>query len=243
MGDHNTTEEDIDMDSITTWRDPKAFPSKPDHFIVCPLDGDQLKESYSLSSIGVTSFYKTQEKAMIDYFTHPPLSKVIHTSTHKKAKLSMSEVAPSTLETRVKVMRDFIGFCTFWLHLLITMEHVLNPQVVAKYLGFHVAKGNQESYMKVIATHLHQVASFVSSPLCPKATILQGDVDSIKSIMAWFTNLNGSILASISTHCKAKKKGITLWSVWQAVTTKWDTFLAKLKVGREGMIVVIGLME
>lgn len=224
-------QEEVDIDPITEWRDPMGYPSMPDHFIGCPLQGDQLKDYFSLSSIGVTAFYLTQEKAMVDYFTNPPLTKDIHTSTHKKAKVAMAQIASSTMDTRQKVMRDFIGFSHHWLNLPITMEHVLNPQVVAKYFGFHVAKGNQETYMKVIATHLHQVAYFASSPHCPKTTKARRGDDSLQGIMSWYTNLNGSILASISSHYKAKERGITLWSVWQAVTTKWETFVAKLKVG------------
>lgn len=222
---------DEDVDPIKEWQDPQAYPSMPDHFIGCPLSLDQLKEHYSLASIGgITSFYLKQEKAMKEYYTNPPLTKAIPTSQTKKAKASMTEIAPSTLETRVKVMREFVGFSHKWLHLPSTMEHALNPQVVAKYFGFHVAKGNQEGYLKTMGTNLHQVAMFVASTHCPKSTHGALDDAQVKATMDWYTNLNGHILASISSHYQAKEQGITLWNVWQAVLTKWDTFFGKLKV-------------
>lgn len=219
------------VDPILEWQDPQAHPSMPDHFIGCPLSLDQLKEYYSLPSIGgLTSFYLKQEKAMTDYYTNPPLTKAIPIGQTKKAKASMTEIAPSTMETRVKVMREFVGFAHKWLHLPSTMEHALNPQVVAKYFGFHVAKGNQEGYLKTIGTNLHQASMFVASPHCPKSTHGAQDDEHTKATMDWYTNLNGHILASISSHYQAKEHGITLWSAWQAVEAKWGTFLDKFKV-------------
>lgn len=220
---------DEDVDPIKAWQDPNAYPPMPKHFITCPLNHGQLHEPYSMDSIGLTSFYLKQEKAMVDFFTQPPFTKPVITSPPKKAKASMASVAPSTMETRVKVMRDFIGFTTKWLHLPSTMEHVLNPQVVAKYFGYHEKKGSKGGYMKNIATHFHQVAHFVTSGECPLSSHAK-DKEEEKAIMDWYTNINGHLLATLDTHIKAKEKGITLWSVWLVVISLWDAFLGKLKV-------------
>lgn len=216
---------------IKEWQDPNAFPCFPKHFIVCPLDQGQLKFPYSLASIdGITPFYLKQEEAMVELFKHPPFTIAILTKKgSKKRVVSMGGTSPSTLETRVKVMRDFIGFTTKWLNLPITMDHVLNPQVVAKYFGFHVAKGNQWSYMKNMATHLHKVAIFATMDECPK-TIKLPSKDKEASIMDWYENLTSHLLASVSTHFQAKEVGITLHRVWEAIGNKYDTFLSKLKV-------------
>ena len=187
--------------------------------------------NYTLSTLGLTAFYLKQEKAMVSFFTNPPLTKAISTSPSKRAKANMAEVASSTMDTRVRFMRDFVGFSHKWQLFPPTLELVMAPQLVAKYFGFHVAKGNQASYMKNIASHLHQVANFVVSPHCPKTTtIVPKDKDTLKEIMDWYTNLNGSLLASITTHMEAKGHGITLWSVWQGVEAKWQAFQHNLKV-------------
>lgn len=229
MASHTHVEED--MDPLVEWQDPNAHPPMPDHFIVCPLTPNQLRDYYSLASLGgVTAFYSKQEQAMIDFFTNPPLTKPIHTHQTKKAKASMTPLAPSTMDTREKAMREFVGFAHKWLHLPPTMEHVLNPQVVAKYFGFHAAKGNQVASLKTIGSNLHEVSKFVKSNKCPKSFLGALGKEEAKAIDDWYTNLNGHILASISSHYQAKEQGITLWSVWQAVQAKWDTFLGKLHV-------------
>lgn len=221
-------EVEVEDDPIKVWQDPSSYPFIPDHFIVCPLGQHDLEhEYYSLTSQGVPSFYLKQENLLKDNSTNKPLTISTSTSTTKKAKITMAPLSPSTLNMRVRVMREFIGFCAKWLHLPITMEHVMNPQVVAKYMGFHVAKGTSEGSLHLYATHLHQVAlTFVNTPTCPK--ILSTLATSTKaSIMEWFSNLNGKLLASISTHYKAKAN-ITLWRVWEACLSKWHSFQAKL---------------
>jgi hypothetical protein len=216
-------------EAIMEWQDPKAFPFYPPDFIVCPLKGGTLKEAYSLSTLGVPASYLNQEKAMVEFFSNPPLTKPLPTTTPKRVKASMEPLEPSTIETRVRTMREFVGFCSKWLNLTPTMELVMHPQQVAKFIGFHVAKGTSESTLKRIATHLEQVASkFITSGHCP-STSTMGMHDE-RGILEWYTNLNGKIMASISTHYTTKDHGITLWSVWQACLTKWEAFLAKLKV-------------
>lgn len=220
-------------DPIKVWQDPKAYPPIPSDFIPCPLNESQLDEPYSLSTQGKPSFYSKQEEALSDFFTKPPLTKPIPTSSSKRAKSNMRPLALETINMRVRTMDEFIGFCTKWLHLMPTMEHAMDPQVVAKYMGFHVAKGTQHSTLKRISTHLHQSIIFVNSEHCPRKHQAQ-DGATHKSTMDWFTNLNGSLLASISTHFKARDKGITLWSVWEATLSQWEAFQAKLNVSVVG---------
>lgn len=173
--------------------------------------------------------YGMQEGAMESFSLDPPLTKPIPTTHKKKAKHNMRPISHPTLETRVRTLREFVGFAFKWLDLRPTMELVMHPQVVAKYFGFHVAKGTQEGTLKRIATHLHQATTFVLSKECIKTppSISQAHIN---STLGWYTNLNGKILASISTTYKAKERGTTLWEVWEATTTKWSKFLANFKV-------------
>lgn len=234
--------DDIDEDPTKVWQDPHSHPHIPDHIIMCPLGQDELKnEFYSLTHQGVPSFYLKQERLLKEISSNKPLTMDLPTSSTKKARRSMAPLAPATIEMRVRVMREFIGFCARWLHLPPTMEHVLNPQVVAKYMGFHLAKGNKESTLHLYATHLHQVAStFVSTTMCPKALPpLASPTLTMPNVMAWYTNLIAKLLASSPTH-KAKPN-LTLWGVWQACLTKWDSFQDKLKVGAWAMEFVLAI--
>jgi hypothetical protein len=228
----------VDDDAIKVWQDPSSYPAIPDHFIECPLGEQELeREYYSLTYQGVPSFYLKQEKLLEEVSTDKPLTTPTKTSSTKRAKTTMASLSPSTIKMRLRVMREFIGFCVKWLLLAPTMEHVMDPQVVAKYMGFHVAKGTLEGSLHVYATHLHQVAiTFVNTPKCPK--ILPPILDHFKpAIMEWFANLNSKLLSSMSIHPKPKSN-ITLWRVWEACLSKWHTLQSKM-VSRVGCMGVI----
>lgn len=182
------------------------------------------------------STYGKQEEALATFSLDPPLTKPLPHSTSTKKRMGKHNMKPlshPTLETRVRTLREYVGFAFKWLDLRPTMELVLHPQVVAKYFGFHVAKGTQEGTLKRIATHLHQATTFVLSNECPKTPPSLSTTHTNKTL-EWYTNLNGKILASISTTYKAKERGTTLWEVWEATTTKWTKFLANFKVGGLG---------
>lgn len=218
-----------------TWKQFAAFPSYPRGYIECPLSTDQLAACFSLVQVAPSvlepnTAYSDQEAAMRAFYTDPPLTKPLPTSSRpfKRAKHTMNPLASPTLETRVRTLREFVGFAYKWLELVPTMELVMHPQVVAKFFGFHAAKGTQEGTLKRLATHLQQATAFVLSPDCPKKKpFLQA---TIKATLEWYTNLNGKILASISTAYTAREQGTTLWEVWEATTAKWLAFTAKLKV-------------
>lgn len=227
-----------DEDPFASWQENSSYPTFPSGYIECPLTQKQLEERYSLTHVAPMELeqdahYGKQEEALESFSLDPPLTKAMphHTNPHKrKAKHNMRPISHPTLETRVRTLREFVGFAFKWLDLVPTMELVLHPQVVAKFFGFHVAKGTQEGTLKRIATHLHQATTFVLSNECPK-TPPSLSQSHINSTLEWYTNLNGKILASISTTYKAKERGTTLWEVWEATTTKWSKFLAHLKVG------------
>jgi hypothetical protein len=75
------------------------------------------------------------------YLKDPPLTKTARSS--KKPRMLPQE--PSSIQTKMKVLGQYIGFCVKWLHLDATMEWVMRPLVVAKFLGFQEAKGNKPS--------------------------------------------------------------------------------------------------
>lgn len=223
-------EEDGEV-TFKEWQAFSSYPTFPSGYIDCPLSKEQLEERYSLTHVAPTylsspTTYSKQEEALETFTLNPPLTKP--TNPKKKAKHNMKPISHATYKTRVRTLNEFVGFAYKWLDLEPTMELVMHPQVVAKYFGFHVAKGTKEGTLKRIATHLHQASTFVLSQDCPKTKPLpQAHTN---STLEWYTNLNGKILASISTTYEAKERGTTLWEVWEATTKKWTTFLSNLKV-------------
>lgn len=218
-------------DAINVWQDSSTPQEDPSSFTPCPLSKGQLDEHYSLTTIGATTpFYTRQEAAMRHFYQDPPLTKPVTSPPHsRQAKASMAPMAESTINTRAKAVNEFVGFAHKWLHLEPTMELVSNPTVVAKFVGFHVAKGTNESTLTKITTHLHQVhLSFIPSPSCPK--LHPQDHARASQVNDWYTNLCGKMLASVTKHYTAREQGITLWRVWEATSHKWTAFQAKLKV-------------
>lgn len=221
--------EEDEEDALKVWQASSSFPRYPDDFIKCPLNEEQLKDFYSLGRQGIPSSYSKQEEAFTQLCKDQPLTKPIPTSPNKKAKANMQALGHETIQTRLKVLDEFVGFCVKWLNQPATMELALHPQLVAKYMGFRVARGSSVGTLKNIATNLHQASLLINHTKCPK---LQPALDAttMEATKSWYTNLNGKVLASISTHYQAKEKGITLWSVWEATLTRWQALQAKLKV-------------
>lgn len=232
-------------DPIKAWQDPSSHPDLPSTFIPCPLSKEQLAEPYSLTTTGATTpFYTKQEAAMRQFYIDPPLTKPISSpSTSKRgAKASMQPMAEPTIATRARTMAELVGFAAKWLHMEPSMELASNPIVVAKYIGFHVAKGTKESTLTKITTHLHQVhLTFIPSTACPKLT--HHDPPHASKVNDWYTNLCAKMLASVTKHYKAKEEGTTLWQVWEAISHKWQAFQAKLKVCEMWFDCRLGLLE
>lgn len=222
-------------DPIKAWVGSIANPTTPDDYIPCPLTGTQLSQPYSLDQQDAsTPFYKKQEKAMRAFYNNPPLNKAITTSSSKRGKATMQPLSSSTIDLRVRTLNELVGFCAKWLNLPATMEHALNPHIVAMYLGFHVAKGSSHATLTKIANQLKQAQlTFINQDYCPK--MLPNPSPSFTSTLNdWYTNLGGKF-SSMEKHHKAKLESTTLWMVWEATTSKWNTFLAKLKVSEGGV--------
>lgn len=232
-------EVDVDEDPMEVWQSHDVYPTIPHAYIECPLSKDQLGEAYSLplvspQDMAPSSLYAKQENAMCAFYQDPPLTKPTPSNPKGRAKHYMRPLAAQTLDTRVRTVREYVGFAYKWLGVQATMELVLHPQVVAKYFGFHVAKGTQEGTLKRIATQLSQATTFVMSSHCPKPKAPPMGPTHLKATSQWYTNLNGKLLASINASHTTRGKLVTLWNVWEATLTKYAKFVAKLKV-RGGM--------
>lgn len=230
-------EVDVDEDPTEVWQSHDVYPTIPHAYIPCPLSKGQLDECYSLPLVAPhemapNKLYAKQENAMCAFYLDPPLTKPMPTNTKGKAKHYMRPLSSQTLDTRVRTLREYVGFAYKWLGVKATMELVVHPQVVAKFFGFHVAKGTQEGTLVRIATHLSQATSFIMSTHCPKPQGPPMGPTHLKATSQWYTNLNGKLLASIRSTYKSREKPATLWNVWEATLSKYAKFVAKLKVSK-----------
>ena len=214
---------DVDLDG---WRrDGGGF---PEDIIPCPLGHNQLQNTYyNLSRVDEGalkegSAYSMEEQALISFYTNPPL-----TRDHKGGKggeTSMRPLAPSTLETRIRVLREFVGFVLKWLLLQPTMMHVMSATLVAKYMGFLQAKGIAAVTMRRAANTLGQVVTFVCSPQFPTQRVWPATY--LAELSKWYGNLQGKLYIlwrAAQTHTHPNL--LSLWSCWQFATAEWAAFM------------------
>lgn len=135
---------EVEEDPIIKWRGHEAWEAFPDSMIPCPLSPEDLSRWYSMEIVPShvdTSLYNSQIDKLRETMEDTPINK-----THKASKRPrMASYAQPTIDTRIKSLGQFIGFCYHHLHLTPTLEHVMDAQKVAKYWGFLKAKDLQVS--------------------------------------------------------------------------------------------------
>lgn len=137
---------------LAQWRSSGPWPEFPEHLIPCPMEGDQLhRDYYSLERVQEAAFqpgqpYHDQNEAMPAFLTDPPLTK----SQQQGKRLRMAGIAPTSIAIRREELSKFVGFLVAYLHQLPNMQHVMQPQLVAKYLGFLKARGLEWSSLKKV---------------------------------------------------------------------------------------------
>lgn len=231
------------MEEFTWESTPTSHTTFPKGYISCPLDPNNLRASYSLTShspqvVDGPSLYHDQEQAYIQSKTTRDLSRPI-TPHSKREASNQTLLSPQTIQSRVDATRAFIGFCVLHLHLDPMMELLMEPLYVAKYLGFHVAKRTSFSTINKMATHLKQMAKFVDSQACPKGTNITWSPYWSKQVLNWFSNLKTKALLEWKEHKEEPAIDTTLWSVWEHTLNKWNSFLEKFKVSANGWLVCL----
>lgn len=222
--------------SIDEWLDTTSPSTFPKDYIPCPLPTPMLHESYSLTHhspqvLDGPSIYLDQEQAYIKSCKESNLTTHTPTTTYKRHKPNQKSYSPQTIESRVSTMRNFIGFCVLHLHLEPIWEHIMDPSLVAKYFGFHMARCTSFATLSNQATNLKSIATFVPTNDCPKSTPqVHFSPTYISRVMEWLTNLKSKAFVECKEHKEEKPIGSSLWSVWEHTQHKWEAFQAKLKV-------------
>lgn len=221
-----------EVDEMTLWQQDEPHDYFPLGVIHCPLEGDPLREMYSLPSVApstqeVGSFWRRQVVAMEDFYMDPNLSRPL-----KRGRTRMKPLSPSTMATRLKTLEEFVGFCVRWQAQQGTLELVLLPHLASKFMGFLKAKGLALGTMKKVATHLGQVVEFVCSTSCPRVGRGPTHVEQ-ERLEAWYANLGAKVLATMKlAHSSSPSLGFTLWEAWKEAKAKWESFKDALEANQ-----------
>lgn len=223
-----------DGEPVALWQGRAAYDESPDDYILCPLSSFRLGENHSLSKVAPINFeegavYKGQLDALTKYCMKPSLNKAVRkNSGSKRAKPTMSGMAPSSFKTRQRVVEEYLGFCVKWQGQEASMVLVGDRQLVAKYIGYLVAKECALGTVKKACTGLAQAWRFVSSDECPGGG-QRGEAEG-GAIIDWFSNLNGKARAAVLANPSRKAKPITLWQAWSGAAASTKAFKEAVEV-------------
>lgn len=202
----------------------------------CPLDEDALNIPYSILSVSKRdpsldiSIYMAQMEAYKVEMGHPSLHQ------HPSAPHDIKQLETTTILSYSRTIDEFVGFCVLHLDDDATMELIMYPQLIAKYMGFHLAKGNSDSTLNKIARQMMRAIWFTISYDCPHKTTTHS-MDIINEVVSWLTSLEHDTHHAIHIHPKFTTYGTTLYQVWQGIDTKWDTFTSNFEVsGVHGVV-------
>lgn len=211
------------------WESAIAWDRLPAYIPACPLPADELKLPYSLSrvqpqALNSGSLYAQQLEAMQLFYTDPPLTK-----PSKRHKPAMKALALSTLATRGRTLEEFVGFAVRWLGYQPTMELVMKPLTVAKFMGFLLERGCAISTLKRVATHLGQAVTFVISEACPGTKRWSGEW--MEQVDDWYANLNSRLCVLLTSYpSNYVHVDMTLWEAWEHSRIAWDSFTTAFQV-------------
>ena len=220
---------DLAEDQMATWQGREGHERYPEDAIYCPLTKGQLGVYFSLGHHGTEEqrggLYKQQADAHHTYMLNPPLSK--KRGADRSAKAAMSGLGHITISQRWRAMDCYIGFCVLFQHVGASFEHIMDPMLVAKYVGFLIAKGRAASSIKVYIGHLAETVAFVISHHCPGG--LAFSPQHVAATQAWYTNLGGKLAGWVGARPKPDVQG-KLWEAWEHAEAQWAAFKAAFLV-------------
>lgn len=221
----------MEIVEIDDWKSYNENVDFPKGIIYCPLHEDALKLAYSIncasrrdSSLDLNMYIQQIEAYKVE-MRHPSLHQ------HQCAPKSIKPLEALTIDSYSRAMDEFVGFCSLHLDCVPTMDLIMYPQLIAKYMGFHVARGNSPSTLNKIARQLMRGIWFVISSNCPNITRAY-NVDTTKEVVDWLTCLEHATHHAIPIHTKFTTCSTTLYQVWQCIDTKWETFISHFEVSR-----------
>lgn len=233
----------MEASCVDDWKAYDPNNEFPSGLIYCPLDDDALKQAYSMpslvkmnSSLEINKYMAQMEAYKVE-MGHPSLHQ------HPCAPSDIQQLETTTIASYSRTIDEFVGFCLLHLDVDPSIELIMFPQLIAKYMGFHLARGNSPSTLNKIARQMMRGVWFAISYECPNKTYTFTS-DAINEVVRWLTSLEHDTHHAIPIHPKFITNGTTLYHLWQSIDTKWDTFKSNFevrKVHREACSYVIWL--
>jgi hypothetical protein len=156
-------------------------------------------------------------QALKKFKLDPPISR------HGRVK----KVGPSTVIILENTLDQYLGFCKGKLGLDPSLDLVMQPQMVAKFISFHIAKGNSPSTKLRSVQQISTVIRFVVSGKCPGAKTW--DPAHVAQCTQWYANLKSDIRIEVDATPK-RKCSVGLADVWTAAESEWGLFLEAYQV-------------
>lgn len=158
------------------------------------------------------TLYQQQLDAITAVLKKPSLNKSVGTRKRNRVQ-TQQPAADASIKTRIRHLNCFMGFCINWQGCQASMEPLTDTILIAKYIGFHIARGNT---LTTIQQHVFCIKDTVGTifpqlkcPGVPKLTSMQ-----LQKYLEWTSNVIYRCRSEVAGQPKAEA-GCTLWEVWE----------------------------
>lgn len=216
-------------DAIAAWKGREAWDDFPNQIIPWPLSTQEATNCYySMANPPPTldtSIYDSQVAQLTKHMKDPPLNKASN-SPWKRPKLAAYK--QDTIDTRLKNVSQFVGFCYHHLDLPPTLEHCMDPQCVAKFWGFLVARGLKASSINTSIKNLAEIPLYMEA--LPHITHTY-PLPFLEKLHTWYGNLGSKLhfqAKAVAVARPPQQHTISLHSIWEASRQEWDDLLEEV---------------
>lgn len=219
----------MEDENMEKWLSRTGWEWLPDNFIECPLGEDQLREFYGVEraaeDAGVSlDIWEEQVALFQNTLTHPQPSHKRH-----RGGTQMKPAKPSTVRNKVKTIGQLVGFAVRHQGREASMSLVMEPQVLAKYIGFLTAKKLASSSIMLEVKELRAVVDFVQSRAWKWEK--PWEAGQPEEVMLWLKCQHNKLKAGAPVMRKPGTT-VTLWAAWSHQLQVWDDFIKLFEVGR-----------
>ena len=192
----------------------------PERLPPCPIEGQDLKANYRLSThcpamAAEGTLWDKQLNKLLSYRKDPPM-----TSPNSK------EVSDTTWQIMEQNLDELAGFAYKHKGLQPNLDLVLQPPLVAAYLSFKRARGNNDSTLLRAAQQLSLAVPFVQGGKCPQAKVLPTSLG--QQVQNWYTTVKAHLRGQAAPS--TRKSAVSLPEQWEYAEQQWQGIMEKLEV-------------
>lgn len=201
----------------------------PDDYIECiGLSNDDLKNtSYSLSVARPElcqegTLWHTQVDQYRQYKLNPPVGSG-----------KMGKCKASTVADKLRAAHELAGYCCLFAGVETpSFEITLQPELIAKFYGYHVKRGISMSTIKSRIDIIRGLSEFAASKWCTKDKAWPSDY--LDAVGIWYKDLVKKLRLECEAVRDAKRSNapeMHLQEAWEYATSEWIKFTEEFKVG------------